>query len=59
MTPKEISQLEQAVQEMKEQFCPTVRVIYEGFIRSGFSEPQAIDLAKTRMICTIQKSRGS
>lgn len=55
MDPKSIHELEQAVQGIKEQFCPVVYSIYRGFVDAGFSDAQALDLTKAWMVVTLNR----
>lgn len=47
---KQIAELDQSFSLMGETFPPLVRRMYEGFVKEGFTEDQAFDLAKLYLL---------
>ncbi len=57
-TPKDIADLDQAAAALGEHIPPLWRSIFNGCVRSGFTEDQAMDLTKTYVATTNRPQRS-
>jgi len=53
-SPKEIHDLEQGMQELKEYFIPLLKSFFDGAMENGFTREESLELTKEYMVALMK-----
>jgi hypothetical protein len=57
LTEKEIHDMEQGAQIIKDHFIPALRTYFEGCMENGFTREEALELTKTYMTVSLSSNK--
>jgi len=56
LSPKDIHDLEQGMQEFKDYFIPTLKTFFEGLIENGFTREESFRLTEEYMLVFLSRA---